>query len=215
MSVPFMRLFVADYQADTMHLSTAEHGAYLLLLMNYWQRGKPLPADDKKLARIAGLGPREWQRVKPVISEFFEIGCSEWLHKRVESEIAYMHSMSLKKRKGGLARAEQMHSERKAPAQQTDTEADTEVTVSKDTGADAPFDPAAIIFKAGVALITSAGKSEAHARSWLGKARKEYGDGPLVAAIGAAKREGALDPIAFMQRSLGHKSRADEEYLGP
>lgn len=96
-----------------------------------------------------------------------------------------------------------------------DTETDTEIAVSKDTGASAPFDPAAIIFKSGVALITAAGKSEAHARSWLGKARKDYGDGPLVAAIGAAKREGALDPIAFMQRSLGHKSRADEEYLGP
>lgn len=96
-----------------------------------------------------------------------------------------------------------------------DTEADTDCSVSLDTGAAAPFDPASIIFKSGVALITAAGKSEAHARSWLGKARRDYGDEPLIAAIGAAKREGAIDPIGFMQRALRHKSRDEWEYTGP
>jgi uncharacterized protein YdaU (DUF1376 family) len=209
MSVPFMRLFVADYQADTMHLSTMEHGAYLLLLMNYWQRGKPLPDDDKKLARIAGLGPREWQRIKPAISEFFEIGCSGWLHKRVETELAHMRAMSLKKRKGGLARAEQMHSERSAPAQQTDTEADTDSSVSKDTGAGAPLDPEAAFWANALGYL---GKSK---RSMVGRWVSKHGREATATAITQAQINRAVDPIPYIERTLNKAKQADWEFTGP
>ena len=83
MKRPWMPLYIADYKADTGHLSAAEHGAYLLLIMHYWQAGR-LPNDDDKLARIASMLPAEWQGARETIAALFGPG---WRHKRIEREI--------------------------------------------------------------------------------------------------------------------------------
>lgn len=96
MSAPYMPLFVADYLADTAHLSAAEHGAYLLLIMNYWQREKPLPADDRKLARIARMSDAEWSDARLNLSEFFEEQDGEWRHARIDEELSVAQQKSAK-----------------------------------------------------------------------------------------------------------------------
>ena len=53
---PALALWTDAYLADTRHLSTLEHGAYLLLMMEAWRRPHcDLPDDDRVLARLAGL----------------------------------------------------------------------------------------------------------------------------------------------------------------
>lgn len=79
-----MPLYVADYLADTMHLSTAQHGAYLLLIMHYWRAGG-LPQDDETLARICRMHPSEWAASRATITAFFD---AEWRHARIDAEIA-------------------------------------------------------------------------------------------------------------------------------
>lgn len=84
MSRPWMPLYVADYLRDTRHLTASEHGAYLLLIMQYWTAGS-LPSDDARLARIASMSEAEWREARPIIAELFEPG---WRHKRIDDELA-------------------------------------------------------------------------------------------------------------------------------
>ena len=84
MSSPWMPLYVADYLADTRRLSMAEHGAYMLLIMEYWRNGG-LPDDERRLARIVGATPDEWLQVRDNVAELFQPG---WRHKRIDAELA-------------------------------------------------------------------------------------------------------------------------------
>ena len=77
-ALPYIQLYVADYLADTAHLTTLQHGAYLLLIMNYWQRGKPLKNDDARLAHVARMSAEEWALHKSVLAEFFDVSDYEW-----------------------------------------------------------------------------------------------------------------------------------------
>ena len=83
----WMPLFIGDYLADTMRLTTEQHGAYLLLLMEYWRSG-PLPDDDEELASIAKLSPERWAHQRVKIERFFQIETGKkWHHKRADSEM--------------------------------------------------------------------------------------------------------------------------------
>ena len=80
-----MPVYIGDYLADTMHLSTEQHGAYLLLLFHLWRRGI-LQDDDVVLAQITGLSVKAWSICRTVLAEFFEIRDGFWHHRRVERE---------------------------------------------------------------------------------------------------------------------------------
>ena len=96
-----MPLYVADYLRDTRKLTTAEHGAYLLLIMEYWTAGE-LPADDRQLSRIVGMTAPEWRKAKPNVQSFFTDG---WRHKRIDHELREAERISNAGRKAGLASA--------------------------------------------------------------------------------------------------------------
>lgn len=109
MSTPFMQLYVADYLGDTTHLTTEQHGAYLLLLMTMWRAGGVLPNDDGKLARIVRLTPARWRTVRPEVIGFFEIDNERITQKRLVAEYEKAQEKSVKRadagRAGGAAKA--------------------------------------------------------------------------------------------------------------
>lgn len=106
---PFMQLYVADYLADTLDLSTVEHGAYLLILMTMWRHDARLPNDMAKLARIARMSPAKFKPVWAEISRFFEVDGDSITNHRLSKE----HEKARKKsevratagRAGGQAKA--------------------------------------------------------------------------------------------------------------
>lgn len=83
----WMPLYPADYLADTVHLTLAEHGAYLLLIMHYWRTGGPLPADEAHLAKLVRASPAQWNKVRPALIGLFAVSDSGWSHKRIDAEL--------------------------------------------------------------------------------------------------------------------------------
>lgn len=82
----WMPLYIGDYLQDTTRLSTEQHGAYLLLIMDYWTNG-PLPDDDAALAQVTRLQPAAWKKLRPAIARLFQIADGEWRHKRIDEEL--------------------------------------------------------------------------------------------------------------------------------
>lgn len=95
-SLPYMQLYVSDYLADTAHLTAKQHGAYMLLLMNYWQRGKALDNTNDRLSFVARLTPEEWAENKSVLEEFFIVDGSTWTHNRIEIDLEKIREKSVK-----------------------------------------------------------------------------------------------------------------------
>lgn len=101
-----MPFYVADYLADTGHLTTTQHGAYLLLIMHYWRTGG-LPPEDVKLAKVTRLPLKVWvENIRPNVEPLFQEG---WKHKRIEHELQKQEGIQAKRalagQKGGMATA--------------------------------------------------------------------------------------------------------------
>jgi uncharacterized protein YdaU (DUF1376 family) len=82
-----MPCYITDYLRDTTRLTTEGHGAYLLLIFDYWSQGQPLPDDDAQLAAITRLSPQKWKALRPTLAQFFTVADGVWRHKRVDREL--------------------------------------------------------------------------------------------------------------------------------
>jgi uncharacterized protein YdaU (DUF1376 family) len=104
-----MRLYVGDYLSGTLHLTTEQHGAYLLLLMTMWRAGASLPNDPAKLARIARVTPKRWGAIWSEIGVFFEVEGDKITNVRLSKEHQKAVSITQERKtagsKGGAAKA--------------------------------------------------------------------------------------------------------------
>jgi uncharacterized protein YdaU (DUF1376 family) len=116
--LPYMQFYPAKYLADTAHLTTLEHGAYLLLIFNYWQRDKPLQDINTRLSSVARVSKTEWETVRPALEEYFDIRDGFWYHNRLESDLQGVKDKISKKKKAGLASAEAKKNTCSTPVQQ-------------------------------------------------------------------------------------------------
>lgn len=96
-----MQLYVADYLGDTRHLTTEQHGAYLLLLMAMWRANGTLPAEDAKLARIVGLTAAKWKRISEDVMAFFQTADGQITQARLAEELSKANEKSIKRSASG------------------------------------------------------------------------------------------------------------------
>lgn len=193
-ALPYMPLFVADYLADTAHLSPIQHGAYMLLIMNYWQRGGPLPNDDARLSRIIGMSVRNWQQIKGPIIEFFETGIgsgAELRHGRIDIELSRVASKSLKSKKAAQASVQRRFGERLTPAEPTEAQAHTVVPLANANGASDQ------IFWANAKAFV-APETKGDPGKLVGAWCRDYGKSETAHAITRAQLERPAERIPFI-----------------
>lgn len=95
-----MPLYIGDYLADTSRLSTEQHGAYLLLLMDYWRSGPPMD-DDEELASITKLSAQQWKKHAAKIRGMFTSVDGRLIQKRCDEERQKAGLVSNKRSKAG------------------------------------------------------------------------------------------------------------------
>lgn len=128
-----MPLYVGDYLRDTGHLTTEQHGAYMLLLMHCWQHDA-LPETANGRAAVARLTPKRWEVMAPTIERFFQ---PDGKHKRVEAEKEKTDRALMQRRLAGqrggtqsaISRAAQ--SKFKRPVQSRSPPAETETKLPR------------------------------------------------------------------------------------
>lgn len=110
----WMPLYVADYLSATSRLTTEQHGAYLLILMDYWKNGPP-PDNDGVLAQITRLSPSAWSNARTMLEAFFQVQSGQWSHHRVDEELAKAnHNKEVNSRRG-KAGADARYGKKDAP----------------------------------------------------------------------------------------------------
>jgi uncharacterized protein YdaU (DUF1376 family) len=111
----WMPLYIADYLSATSRLTTEQHGAYLLLIMDYWKNGAP-PDNDQVLAQITKLSPDAWSNARTMLKAFFQVQDGLWIQHRIESEMVKAQHNKQVNVKRGKAGAEARWKERNAPS---------------------------------------------------------------------------------------------------
>jgi len=74
----WMPIYPGDYLRGTIHLTNAEHGAYFMAMLSYWDKGGPLTT--KELYAIC-------KKEVDTVSQFFIDNDGLWNHKRIDSEL--------------------------------------------------------------------------------------------------------------------------------
>jgi uncharacterized protein YdaU (DUF1376 family) len=105
-SAPYFKLYFSDLAGDTLFLSDAELGSYVLLIGAMWNAGGQLPNDPLKLSRIARVQPKAWARRWAAIAQFFDDHGDTISHQRVFAERQKVASTSAERAAAGRASAE-------------------------------------------------------------------------------------------------------------
>lgn len=99
---PWMPLFTTDYLGDTHHLTLEQHGAYMLMIMHYWNHGGPI-SDEQQIKQLLGLhsvtGANRWRSICLAIAPMFQDG---WRLPKLDALIEKANSISEKRSLSGF-----------------------------------------------------------------------------------------------------------------
>lgn len=209
----WMPMYWGDYLKKTARFTLAHHGAYMLLIAEYWSTGAPIPADAEEQALIVRLPVADWMELRPKIAEKFdETPDGKWHHERIDKELVRAAEKSAAKSRAGArgaAKRWQTDSRRIADAsvchKQNDAHSQSQSLTPPSEGADAPLKER-IFGPALEWLAKQSGKPKDKLRPLVGRWCSKHGDGATLEALAAAAKNAPLDPIPYIERVLKPKA---------
>lgn len=206
--LPFFPLATDAYLADCAHLSDAEHGRYLLLLMALWRApNQRLPNDNEWLARRFNRTVEAFREgFTSIIEEFCQVDGNWITQKRLTKEFRRARKSvkqrsdaakaRWRKQKEGCERTTDTDSVRTAltpTLRPTSTPTDS---VPNGTGGKPPKQE---IFDVGLPwLVRRSGLPDKQCRAIVGKWLAEFGDDAVLAALTQAHDENPVDPVPWI-----------------
>ena len=119
----WMPLYPADLVSDTLHLTRADLGSYVLLICAYWRQQGPLRDDDGELSNIARASHEDWSAMRPRLANLFQVGQGVWRHKRIDLELdKAIANKETKSRAGKAGNAVRWREKRIADGQSRDSQ---------------------------------------------------------------------------------------------
>ena len=214
--IPYFDFYPADFMTGIRGLSPQEVGVYTMVLCRIYEESGPVEHHPSRLAAYCGMPDKAFEKafLRLVDLDKFQVENGKVSNRRAMIEIAKRESKLNSSKKAGKISAEKRKQNQRndsTPVQQPFNHSDTDkssVEAKASPGADAPPDPDKVMFDSGKALLASAGKTPDQAGRLIGKWRKDHGAEAVIAAIGRARREGAVDPASFITACLLAKPKA-------
>lgn len=129
---PALPLWTDAYLADTTHLTTLQHGAYLLMLMSAWRDPDcRLPDDDRHLARIARMTPATWRKHARALRAFWQVREGFLYQKRLSAERQRVDARSDSGRRAAEAKWRKSNDSADADAGAAQCESDPSISISR------------------------------------------------------------------------------------
>lgn len=211
----WMPVYIGDYLGDTQRLTTEQHGAYLLMLMDYWRNGPP-PADDAVLCSINRLKLARFRKHKTTLFAFFKIVGGKLVHPRVDAEIRKAkQNQERRSAKASKAADARWHGQKgdapsNAPSNATSNAPECpppSPSFSYEKAGDAARNE---LFSEGLDYLVGCGSSIGSARSFLGSLRKDLGDSQALALVRVAIRDQITDPKPWLLKAQRNAAAAND-----
>lgn len=84
--IPVMPFYPDAHLVKTKVMSSEEHGIYFTLLCNMWLNEGWVDDEDAVIARLTGITPLKWKKIKPKLSKFLVFSDGKITQRRLLEE---------------------------------------------------------------------------------------------------------------------------------
>jgi len=221
----FYKMDPSKWDFGTSDLSLEEEAAYLRIVNAIHKHDGPVPDNDRVLAGMFRTSTRKARALVDALIKAGKLTVEDdkiW-NEKARSDMVQRGFVTISRSesgaKGGRTRAENAAkallnkdtAQANASSRIEENRRDKS-SVDKSTGVSTPPDPVKVMFDSGVRFLGQAGIPDGKARGILGKWRGAHGAEAVIAALGKAQREGAIDPVAFIEGCFRQAKRKVEDY---